>query len=87
MDELASAALILAAVVVALVEAAKRMGLPSRYAPGVAIACGVGIAALASWGNVVGGFEGNPARVILGGILAGLAASGLYSGVKKTARG
>jgi uncharacterized membrane protein (DUF441 family) len=87
MDELTSAALILSPVTVGIVEVAKRAGLPVRWAPVFALIAGVVLALLAAWGNVLGGYEGNWARVALGGLLAGLAASGLYSGVKTTARG
>jgi hypothetical protein len=71
-----------APVIVGLVEVLKAIGLPSRWAPVAAIGCGIAIcagAALAS-GSEAGArwFEAG-----LSGIVAGLAASGLYSGSKK----
>ncbi len=55
--------------VIALVEALKRSGMPTKYAPLVAIAIG-GLFGLAM-GNWVAG------------LVIGLASSGLYSGAKK----
>jgi hypothetical protein len=54
--------------VIALVEAVKMGGLPSKFAPLVAVACGV----------VFGFIIGN----VVGGLVLGLTASGLYSNVK-----
>jgi len=57
--------------IVALVEALKRSGMDSKYAPLVAIAVGIAFGlALGDW---------------VGGLILGLSASGLYSGVKKMA--
>lgn len=87
MDELTMAATISAPVIVGVVEVAKRAGLPTRFAPAFAIVAGILAAVLLAWGNVVGGYEGNPARVAFGGVLAGLMAMGLYSGGKTTVSG
>jgi flagellar motor component MotA len=59
--------------VIALVEALKRTGMPSKYAPLVAIAIG-GLFGLAM-GNWVAG------------LVIGLASSGAYSGAKKMLEG
>jgi len=66
-------------VIPALVEAAKRQGLPVRYAGLAAILCGIGLLALA--GLAVGEDidAGTVARWTIGGIIYGLAAAGLYS--------
>lgn len=66
-------------VIPALVEIAKRQGLPVRYAGLVAILCGIGLLALASLalGQPLDG--GTIARWTIGGIVYGLAAAGLYS--------
>lgn len=69
----------LVAIIPALVELAKRQGLPVRYAGLAAILCGIGLLALA--GIALGEpFEtGTVARWIIGGIVYGLAGAGLYS--------
>jgi hypothetical protein len=61
-----------------LVEGAKRLGLPARYAGLASMLIGMLVAAL------IGGVEAWPAitpwvRVLLGGLLLGLASSGAYS--------
>lgn len=65
-------------VILGLVQVAKQVGLPSKFAPLVSIALGVGLVALtgASW-----------QADIVQGIIAGLAASGLWSGSKSTFEG
>jgi hypothetical protein len=71
---------LLAPVIVGLVEVAKRAGLPSRFAPLLALALGVG---------VVGAVAARPdaARVLLWGAALGLSACGLYSGGRALMRG
>ena len=66
-----------AAITAGLVEATKRMGAPTRFAPAVAIVFGVAVVALESWPL--------SSTEALWGIMAGLTAAGLYSGVKTTA--
>lgn len=62
-------------VIIGLVSVAKGAGLPDRFAPILAIVFGIGLVALT--GPVL-------AAIIAQGIIAGLAAAGLYSGVKAT---
>lgn len=66
-------------VVTGIVEVAKRFGLPTHWAPLVSLALGI-----------VSGFvylyPGEPAQAVLAGVVIGLSASGLYSGVKNTAQ-
>lgn len=64
-------------IVLALVEVAKRSGLNSRWAPALSVA--LGLVLLGIWGNEVD-VLGN----LLEGLVAGLSASGVYSGVKAT---
>lgn len=59
--------------IVALVQVAKSLGLASKWAPVLSILLGVGLLALVA--------DTLPVTII-GGILAGLSASGLYSGTK-----
>lgn len=67
----------LVVVIVGVVEAIKRaLNLDSRFAPLLAIALGIG---------ALGSLDGFSTVAIFEGIVAGLAASGLYSGVKTTA--
>ena len=65
------------AIAVGLTQAATHIGLPSRFAPLVALACGVGAVFL-----ILGTVTTDGA---LWGIIAGLSSAGLYSGVKATA--
>ena len=62
-------------VIVGLVQVIKAAGVPSKYAPLVSIILGIGFVALTTvaW-----------QAFVAQGIIAGLAASGLYSGVKST---
>ena len=67
-------------IIVAIVQVVKMTGkIQDKYAPIVAIVAGVAMSLLL-------GYKVNPLNTnILAGILYGLAASGLYSGVKTTA--
>lgn len=65
----------LVAIVTGLVELAKQSGFPKRFAPLLALACGI----------AAGVFYVNPGDLtagILSGIVMGLASVGLYSGPK-----
>lgn len=64
------------AIVLALTEVVKYLGLSSKYAPLVSVIIG------ATFGYFFATF-GNLPYNILAGVLAGLTASGFYSGVKK----
>lgn len=64
-------------VIVAIVELAKQQGLPARWAMPLAVGLGLAMAALVFY------FGASPLyQHLVRGLLAGLAAAGLYSGVK-----
>jgi len=69
----------IAAVIVGLVELAKGQGLPSRYAPVLAVCLGLLFATL---GKLDDPTVGTWLQVELLGLITGLSASGLYSGAK-----
>lgn len=72
--------ILLAGLTVGLVEAVKQLGLPTKFAPLVAIGIGIGLSFL--------GFSSLPFnQLILFGIYLGLTAVGLYSGTKNTVEG
>lgn len=72
-------------VIVALVEGAKRAGLPTRYAPLLAmllgIACGLLVHVVAMRPDAHAWYD-----AASGGLVLGLSAAGLYSGVRAVAR-
>lgn len=68
----------------AVVEAAKRAGLPTRYAGLAAIAAATLLVALADLAGL-GNAGGSVARWLLAGVIYGLAAAGLYSQARRTA--
>ena len=72
---------VLVAVVIGLVEVAKRIGVPEKFAPVFSVILGLGLSFL--------GFVANPDLVstIVGGIIIGLSAVGLYSGTKNIVEG
>ena len=72
---------ILTAVVIGLVEVAKKLGMSEKFAPLLALILGLGFAFM--------GFTANPDLVstIIGGIIIGLSAVGLYSGTKNVIEG
>jgi hypothetical protein len=61
-------------VILALVEVAKRTGLPNKYAPVLSVVLGVVFVGI--WGDSV------LTDALFEGLVTGLTASGLYSGVK-----
>jgi len=69
---------ILIALIIGLTEAVKRLGLEPKWCPLLAVALGIGLNFL---GKVLGAATG---ELLVGGIIAGLTACGLYSGVKNT---
>lgn len=75
MDE--TAIMLAAALTVALVQGAKQSGLPSRWSILASLLIGIAMAVLV-------GATG-PRDILLDGIIAGLTASGLYSGTKAVA--
>lgn len=68
-------------VIVALVEGAKRLGLPARWAPLLAVALGLACGVLAHVAVVAPSAAGW-LDAASGGIVLGLTAAGLYSGAK-----
>ncbi|MHB9031930.1 MAG: hypothetical protein ACYC6L_02670 [Anaerolineae bacterium] len=70
-----------AVIIVALIELAKHYGLPVRWAPLIALILGVGL----SIGVYYAGINAQVAiwlKLVLGGILCGLAAVGGFSGTR-----
>lgn len=72
----------LTAGVMALVEAIKHAGLPSRWAPLAALGAGI-VVGLGYWLA----FGGDAGELIWSGILAAIGAAGLYSGGKSLVQG
>jgi len=66
--------------IVGLVELAKKLGLPDKFAAVLSAVLGVVI-------GLVYVAPNDPAKGVLIGLSMGLSASGLYSGVKNTAEG
>jgi hypothetical protein len=66
------------ALVPGIVEVAKRLGLPARWAGVAAIAAATALVALRDLA-LSGGASGSLARWLLAGLVQGLAAAGLYS--------
>lgn len=75
MEDVSSQFLILVPVVVGLTQAIKATGVDTRWSPLVAVALGI-------IGAII--FAGLSWGAVIGGIVAGLTAAGLFSGVKKT---
>lgn len=71
-------------VIVALVEGAKRLGLPARWAPLAAVLLGLTCAVLSHLGAVVPSVH-RWYEAVGGGIVLGLSAAGLYSGTRAVA--
>lgn len=69
------------ALIVVIVELAKRYGMDARWAPLVAMAIGVAFAVLAKLSALYPTFAEWYEMVVIG-LLAGLTAAGLYSGQK-----
>ena len=60
-------------IIIGIIEVLKRAGLPDKYAPITALVLGV------AWSFAIGGTS---VTSVFDGIVAGLSASGLYSGYK-----
>lgn len=87
MEELMIGGVPLVALIVALVELAKQtMGLDSQYAPVVAVVLGIALAVGIQVSQIFPLF-GTWFQVIVLGMVAGLLACGIYSGVKATRGG
>lgn len=65
-------------IILGVVSMVKGLGVPSKWAPLISIALGIGAAAL---------LGGTPFVIVMSGIVVGLTASGLYSGAKATING
>lgn len=63
------------AIIIGLIEVAKRVGLPKQFIPVVALVLGLGL----TFG--IGGFN---ITMVLNGLAIGLSSLGLFSGVKAT---
>jgi len=72
--------LFLTPIIVGLVEVAKRIGLPSRYCPLLAVLLGIGI-------SFAYQAVPNYPEMLLGGVMAGLTAVGLFSGARSVIKG
>lgn len=69
---------IIVAVIIGLIQVVKTAGFPSKFAPLLSVALGVGAVYLT-------GGEATTGLALFNGVLYGLMASGLYSGVKAVA--
>jgi hypothetical protein len=79
-DSLAVGAVAVVPIIVAIVQALKMTGkLPNKFAPLVSIAVGILV------GFIFRHDTQNLSQTILAGVIYGLSASGLYSGIKTTA--
>ena len=67
----------LSPILIGVVEVLKRLGLPSKYSPVVAVVMGVGLSFALNLNPSV-------SERTLEGVIAGLAAVGLYSGTRAT---
>jgi len=72
---------ILTAVVIGLVEVAKKLGMSEKFAPLLALILGLGFAFMDFTANA------DLTQTIVGGIIIGLSAVGLYSGTKNVIEG
>jgi hypothetical protein len=70
----------IAALIVGLIEVAKKLGLPTRYAPAVAVVFGIVFAVAYKIDTA----NGSWLEAVVTGIMVGLTAAGLYSGSKAT---
>lgn len=63
--------------VVAIVQAIKTMGIPTKFAPIISIGVGIGLGLIVNGGTTM-------TANLLNGVIYGLSASGLYSGITVT---
>lgn len=78
--EISISVVFLSGLVVGLVEISKKIGLNARFAPLLAVGLGIGLAFLGMPISHV-----DPFSTLFMGLIAGLSAVGLYSGVKNSA--
>lgn len=81
MQSVLAAVAICTPMTLAVVQGVKNMGLPDRWAPALALLCGLVMIALCALAEVVDLTWGQTA---LTGVLTGLSSAGLYSGVRAT---
>ena len=74
-------AMAISAITVGVVEAIKRAGLATRWSPFAAMLVGVGFAFVFDWSQEDAFLTSHIGDNLLAGVVAGLMASGLYSGV------
>ncbi len=74
-------------VVIGLVAAFKGMGLTSTWAPAAAILSGVALIGLEVWASTPVAAGAAALHIVVGGIIIGLSACGLYSGASATFSG
>ena len=84
MDAIFGAVVIASPIAIALVSLAKQQGMPDRLAPVASLAAGIVIVVLLMLADAIDITLGQSA---LTGLLAGLTASGVYSGGKALAKG
>lgn len=65
--------------IVGVVQVIKNVGLPSKYAPPVAIVLGIGASFLIGQSGAIETVDWNYADYVLAGIISGLGSVGLYS--------
>jgi uncharacterized membrane protein len=78
-NDVSAGAIAVVPIIIAIVQAIKMVGLPHKFSPIVSI--GVGILVAFIFGHEMRDITQN----LLAGVIYGLSASGLYSGVKTTA--
>ena len=69
----------LASIILGLCEVVKKLGLPTKFVPLFAVVLGILLSWLAGWQII--------SEIVIGGIIAGLAAVGMWSGPKNVVEG
>lgn len=82
MENLVVSFAVLLAITIGIVEAVKRLGVPEKFAPVVSVVVGLALSALSYFLA-----DTKALLAIVGGLVIGLSAVGLYSGVKNVAQG
>lgn len=73
-------AIVVSTIIIGIVELTKKMGVPTRFVPLVALSCGIILSAIYLGGEDI-------KKGILIGIWLGLGALGLHTGIKHTVEG